>query len=82
MPGQDDVYCIVRSCQALLAKLRKGLECPILFDERYRLVREELGARKTFFDDVRALTRYICFDSWHHLLETMMAGLEIPIPPS
>ncbi|MCK5831876.1 MAG: ISNCY family transposase [Methylococcales bacterium] len=52
------------------------------FDERYRLVRQELGARKTFFDDIRALTRYICFDSWHHLLETMMEGLEIPIPTS
>jgi len=52
------------------------------FDERYRLVRKELGTRKTFFDDVRALTRYICFDSWHYLLETMMEGLEIPIPPS
>jgi len=52
------------------------------FDERYRLVRKELGSRKTFFDDVRALTRYICFDSWRHLLETMMEGLEIPIPPS
>jgi hypothetical protein len=52
------------------------------FDERYRLVRQELGSRKTFFDDIRALTRYICFDSWHHLLETMMEGLEIPIPAS
>jgi hypothetical protein len=52
------------------------------FDDRYRLVRQELGSRKTFFDDIRALTRYICFDSWHHLLETMMEGLEIPIPTS
>lgn len=51
------------------------------FDERYCLVRKELGARKTFFDDVRALTRYIYFDNWHHLLETMMEALEIPIPP-
>jgi hypothetical protein len=49
------------------------------FDDRYRLVRQELGSRKTFFDDIRALTRYICFDSWHRLLETMMEGLEIPI---
>ena len=36
-----------------------------LFDARYRLVRESLPNRKTFFDDVRALTRYICFiPSW------------------
>jgi hypothetical protein len=52
------------------------------FDQRYQLIREELGSRKTFFNDIRALTRYICFDSWYHLLETMMEGLEIPIPPS
>lgn len=52
------------------------------FDERYRLIQKELGSRKTFFNDIRALTRYICFDSWQQLLETMMKGLEIPIPPS
>jgi hypothetical protein len=50
------------------------------FDERYQLVREELGSRETFFNDIRALTRYICFDSWNPLLETMREGLEIPIP--
>ena len=52
------------------------------FDQQYQLVREALGSRKTFFNDIRALTRYICFDSWHHLLETMMEALEIPIPSS
>jgi hypothetical protein len=53
-----------------------------IFDQRYQLIREELGSRETFFNDIRALTRYICFDNWHQLLETMMEGLEIPIPQS
>ena len=48
-----------------------------LTDKVYRLVREELGRRDTFFNDVRALTRYLIFDSWNHLLEFMYGQLEI-----
>lgn len=50
------------------------------FDQCYRLLRAVLPSRKTFFDDTRALTRYICFDSWQQMLEFMLKGLEIPIP--
>ena len=46
-------------------------------DEHYRLIRAALPTRKTFFQDVRALTRYICFPSWDGLLRFMMRGLEI-----
>jgi len=46
-------------------------------DDRYRLIRKKLPTRKTFFDDIRALTRYICFNSWDHLLNFMMEGLEL-----
>jgi len=46
-------------------------------DEHYRLVRAALPTRKTFFQDVRALTRYLCFPSWEGLLRFMMRGLEI-----
>ena len=48
-----------------------------LTDKVYRLIREELGRRDTFFNDVRALTRYLIFDSWSHLLEFMYTQLEI-----
>jgi hypothetical protein len=48
-----------------------------LVDKVYRLVREELGRRDTFFNDVRALTRYLLFDSWSHLLQFMYVQLEI-----
>ncbi len=47
----------------------------------YRLIREELGRRDTFFNDVRALTRYLLFDSWGHLLEFMYVQLEIEPAP-
>ena len=46
-------------------------------DENYRLIRAVLPTRKTFFDDLRALTRYLLFNSWDALLDFMMAGLEI-----
>ena len=46
-------------------------------DQNYRLIRAVLPTRKTFFDDLRALTRYLLFGSWDALLDFMMAGLEI-----
>lgn len=51
-------------------------------DAKYQLLRKELSVRKTFFDDIRTLTRYKCFESWEHLLDFMLEGLNIPIPKS
>ena len=51
-------------------------------DKCYQLLREALPTQKTFFDDIRALTRYMCFESWQQMLEFMLKGLEIPIPES
>ena len=48
-----------------------------LTDKLYGLIREELGRRDTFFNDVRALTRYLLFDSWCHLLQFIYVQLEI-----
>ena len=48
-----------------------------LTDASYQLVREALGTRETFFDDIRALTRYLYFDSFQALLTFMAKGLEI-----
>ncbi len=46
-------------------------------DDNYQLIRATLPTRKTFFDDVRALLRYMCFPSWDAMLDFMMRGLEI-----
>lgn len=48
-----------------------------LCDIRYQRLRSELGARRTFFDDIRTLTRYLFFPSWSHLLTFMITQLEI-----
>ena len=46
-----------------------------LLDTQYHQLRRTLVSRKTFFDDLRALTRYLCFTSWVHLLAFMLQGL-------
>jgi hypothetical protein len=53
-----------------------------LLDANYHLLRTTLGARQTFFNDIRTLTRYFVFDSWDHLLAFMMQQLELEPPPN
>jgi len=48
-----------------------------LCDGPYQRLRAELGTRQTFFDDLRALTRYLFFESWDHLVTFMIAGLDM-----
>ena len=50
-------------------------------DQQYHLVRQALAARHTFFQDLQALTRYLLFERWDHLLAFMLQGLEIVRPP-
>jgi len=47
------------------------------FDQCYALIRKDITSRKTFFDGLRALTRYMVFDSWQKLMEFMLEGLDI-----
>jgi hypothetical protein len=44
---------------------------------QYQAIREKLGARRTFFNDLRALTRYLYFPSWDELLAFMYQQLEL-----
>jgi len=46
-------------------------------DNNYKKIRETLPRRTTFFDDIRALTRYICFENWNALMKFMMKGLKL-----
>jgi hypothetical protein len=48
-----------------------------LVDASYRQIRAALGARRTFFNDIRALMRYLTFPDWHALLTFMFAQLEL-----
>jgi hypothetical protein len=51
-----------------------------LLDAKYRMLRATLGARETFFGDLRTLTRYFVFESWEHLLTFMIEQLELRPP--
>lgn len=51
-------------------------------DTAYQLIRAKLPTRKTFFDGLRELTRYMYFEDWQHLMRCMMNGLEIKLPNS
>ena len=51
-------------------------------DAQYQCIRKELGPRQTFFNDLRALLRYMLFDNWQHLLIYMMEGLELELDTS
>lgn len=46
-------------------------------DEKYALLRQVLTRRQTFFEDIRALTRSMVFESWHHLMDFMIKGLKL-----
>ena len=46
-------------------------------DEKYALLRHVLARRQTFFEDLRALTRYMIFESWQHLMDFMIQGLKL-----
>ncbi len=44
----------------------------------YQQVRQMLVTRQTFFNDVRALTRYLWFSSWQNLFEFMLTEGKAP----
>ena len=50
-----------------------------LVDAQYRLLRQALGVRRTFFNDIKTLTRYLYFDNWQHLLDFMIKQLELDL---
>ena len=50
-------------------------------DRKYQTLRRALATRVTFFNDIRALTRYLIFDNWEHLVDFMLNQLEIDLPP-
>ena len=52
-----------------------------LVNDAYRLLRETLSVRRTFFNDLKALTRYMVFESWESLFAFMIDGLELELPP-
>ncbi len=76
--GQEHLSSVMFSLNLLAFFLHTYLH---LVDTTYRKVRAELGARRIFFDDVRALMRYLVFDSWEMMLQFMAIRLELESAP-
>jgi hypothetical protein len=45
----------------------------------YTGIRKKLGARRKFFEHLRTLTHYMCFENWEHMMQFMAEGLELKI---
>jgi hypothetical protein len=48
-----------------------------LVDQQYRAIRQALGTRRRFFQDLEALLRYLIFENWDEVLAFMFKGLEL-----
>jgi len=65
----------------LLTLILLALPCHTVLDllhTKYQQLRR--SGRHTFFDDLRALTRYWVFDTWDHLFDFMIRELELEPP--
>jgi len=72
--GQQYLAALMLSLNLLAFLFHTVLEWS---DTKYTLLRQVLARRQTFFEDIRALMRYLVFDSWQHLIEFMIRGLEL-----
>jgi len=75
--GKNHLSTLLLTLNLLAFLFHTALE---MLDEPYRRIRDNLPTRKTFFNDIRALTRYMCFDSWEVMLAFMARGLELELP--
>ena len=48
-----------------------------LVDAQYRAIRRVLGSRRTFFQDLETLLRYVPFDDWAAVWAFMLHGLDL-----
>jgi len=76
--GQQHLAPIMFSLNLLAFFLHTLLD---LVDWSYQQIRAALGARRTFFEDVRSLMRWQTFASWEALIQFMAEGLELKPAP-
>lgn len=73
-PGRQQLSTVLLSLLilAFLFHIVLPLSCP-----KHQAIRQKPGPRRTFFNDLRALTRYLYFDGWEELLNFMCRELEL-----
>jgi len=76
-PGTPHLAALLATFHLLAVLLHPLLD---LLDAQSHPLRPTLVSRKTFCEDLRALTRYLCFTTWTHLLAFMLQGLHGHLP--
>jgi hypothetical protein len=74
--GKKNLSALLASLNILAFLFHSILD---IMDEKFQVLRDYLP-RKTFFSDLRALMRYVFFDSWDNLLSFMMDSLSLKVP--
>jgi hypothetical protein len=72
--GQQSLSALLLSLNLLAFLCHTVLEWS---DAKYALLRQVMARRQSFFTDIQAFMRYMVFDSWEHLLDCMIRGLEL-----
>ena len=72
--GQQSLASVLLSLNLLAFLFHTVLD---LIDQQYRAIRQALGTRRTFFQDLETLLRYVPFDDWAGVLAFMFHGLEL-----
>ena len=76
--GKKNLSCLLATFILLAFLFHTVLE---ITDKKYRMIRKHLPRRDTFFNDIQALMKYLCFDNWIHLMDFMIEGLELKLEP-
>ena len=75
--GQRHLSTVLASLILLAFLLHTVLEW---MDAAYRLLREKVPSRRRLFNDIRALTGYLCFESWQQLMAFMLQSFDPDTP--
>lgn len=75
--GQQHLSTVLASLILLAFLLHTTLEW---MDDQYRLLRQKLPSRQRLFNDIRALTGYLCFASWTQLMAFMLDSFDPDTP--
>jgi hypothetical protein len=71
--GQKHLSSILLSLNLLAFLFHTVLH---LLDSSYQKIRKRV-TRKGFFQDILALTKYILFDGWQHLIDFMLGDIPV-----
>jgi hypothetical protein len=75
--GQQHLSTVLASLILLAFLVHTVLEW---MDDAYRVLRQKLPSRRRLFNDIRALTGYLCFESWTQLMAFMLDSFNPDIP--